>query len=244
MRDLPGVGRAAPVGQRPSSRPTGRPIPERNRGRGLRCSRRRVRLLAAVPGVLRRSPVGAVGRSLRVVEHSEVVPAVRRLARWEQGYWSLTVYERAGEAGGAFVAAGVRRRSNGIRGAAADPDRARAEAARRAGGKVRRYCAANGLSRLGTLTYGRRAAPTRCWCARMSGSSSGRCAPGWVTGRCRMCGCLSCTRTACTSTSTSRSGRSARRRRARRRGAQAAGRPAPRGWPRPGPGTAAPPGRC
>ena len=93
-----------------------------------------------------------------MLEHSEVVPAVRRLARWEQGYWSLTVYERAGEAGGAFVAAGVRRRSNGIRGAAADPDRARAEAARRAGGKVRRYCAANRLSRLGTLTYG----PPRC----------------------------------------------------------------------------------
>jgi hypothetical protein len=36
---------------------------------------------------------------------------------------------------------------------AADPERARAEAARRARGKVRRYCAANRLNRLGTLTY-------------------------------------------------------------------------------------------
>ena len=89
-----------------------------------------------------------------MVELGAVEIGVRRLARWEQGYWSLTVYDRAGEAGGAFVAAGQRRHSNGVRGAAADPDRARAEAARRAGGKVRRYCAANGLTRLGTLTYG------------------------------------------------------------------------------------------
>ncbi len=36
---------------------------------------------------------------------------------------------------------------------AADPERARLEAARRARGKVRRYCAANRLNRLGTLTY-------------------------------------------------------------------------------------------
>lgn len=36
--------------------------------------------------------------------------------------------------------------------------RARAEAARRAKTKVRRYCAANGLNKLGTLTYG----PPRC----------------------------------------------------------------------------------
>jgi hypothetical protein len=34
-----------------------------------------------------------------------------------------------------------------------EPGRALAEAERRARGKVRRYCAANGLSRLGTLTY-------------------------------------------------------------------------------------------
>ena len=34
-----------------------------------------------------------------------------------------------------------------------DPDRSRSEAARRARGRLRRYCAANGLNRLGTLTY-------------------------------------------------------------------------------------------
>ena len=36
---------------------------------------------------------------------------------------------------------------------ATDPERSRAEAARRARAKVRRYCAANRLNRLGTLTY-------------------------------------------------------------------------------------------
>ena len=36
---------------------------------------------------------------------------------------------------------------------AADPERSAAEAGRRARGKIRRYCAANGLNRLGTLTY-------------------------------------------------------------------------------------------
>lgn len=35
-----------------------------------------------------------------------------------------------------------------------NPERSRAEAARRARGRLRRYCAANGLNRLGTLTYG------------------------------------------------------------------------------------------
>jgi hypothetical protein len=42
----------------------------------------------------------------------------------------------------------------GVRGAATDPERAQAESARRARTRVRRYCAANGLSRFGTLTYG------------------------------------------------------------------------------------------
>ena len=34
-----------------------------------------------------------------------------------------------------------------------NPERSRLEAARRARGRLRRYCAANGLNRLGTLTY-------------------------------------------------------------------------------------------
>jgi len=44
------------------------------------------------------------------------------------------------------------RREHG-RGGGGDPERSRAEAARRARGRLRRYCAANGLNRLGTLTY-------------------------------------------------------------------------------------------
>lgn len=66
--------------------------------------------------------------------------------------WALSLYPEAGEAGGCFV--GTRRRPPPVaRGAAADPERARGEAARRARGRVRRYCAANRLNRLGTLTY-------------------------------------------------------------------------------------------
>jgi hypothetical protein len=60
----------------------------------------------------------------------------------------------AGEAGGSFVPV-VRRRSSlrGARGKALDPERSRQEAGRRAARELRRYCVANGLDRLGTLTY-------------------------------------------------------------------------------------------
>lgn len=75
-----------------------------------------------------------------------------RLLRWEQAYWVLNLYPTAGEASGCFVAVG-QRRGRGVRGAAADPDRAVLEAGRRARGAVRRYAAANGLTRFGTLTY-------------------------------------------------------------------------------------------
>jgi hypothetical protein len=64
----------------------------------------------------------------------------------------LTLYPGAGEAGGAFVPA-ARAHWTGVRGAAADPQRARLEAGRRRRGRLRRYCASNGLNRLGTLTY-------------------------------------------------------------------------------------------
>jgi hypothetical protein len=55
----------------------------------------------------------------------------------------------AGEAGGSF------RYSRPVRPApgGGDPERSREEAARRASGKVRRYCAEHRLNRLGTLTY-------------------------------------------------------------------------------------------
>lgn len=69
-----------------------------------------------------------------------------------QAYWSLSLYPSAGEGGGCFVPA-LRSNSVGVRGAAADPARARAEAGRRARTQLRRYCAANGLNKLGTLTY-------------------------------------------------------------------------------------------
>jgi hypothetical protein len=69
--------------------------------------------------------------------------------------WWLSVCREAREAGGSFRPS-LRPRSDGRLsgdGPAADPKRAAEEAARRARGKVRRYCAANRLNRLGTLTY-------------------------------------------------------------------------------------------
>jgi hypothetical protein len=66
--------------------------------------------------------------------------------------WLLSVFPDAGEAGGCFVSS-RRPPRVGYTGPAADPERARAEAARRARAAVRRYCAANRLNRFGTLTY-------------------------------------------------------------------------------------------
>lgn len=67
--------------------------------------------------------------------------------------WRLSVYPEAGEAAGCWQSSAPARLV--LReGPAADPERAASEAARRARGKVRRYCAANRLNRLGTLTYG------------------------------------------------------------------------------------------
>jgi hypothetical protein len=65
----------------------------------------------------------------------------------------LSVCVAAGEAGGSFRYQKPPLHSPAPPGSAADPERAAAEAARRARGKVRRYCAANRLNRLGTLTY-------------------------------------------------------------------------------------------
>jgi len=67
--------------------------------------------------------------------------------------WSLSLYPSAGEAGGSFTYS-LRPRRTYVPGTPAqDPVRARSEAARRARAKVRRYCAAHRLNRLGTLTY-------------------------------------------------------------------------------------------
>lgn len=67
--------------------------------------------------------------------------------------WSFTLYPAAGEGGGCFVSPRKPLQSYVAKGAAADPERAAAEAGRRARAKLRRYCAANLLNRLGTLTY-------------------------------------------------------------------------------------------
>lgn len=65
----------------------------------------------------------------------------------------MTVYPGAREAGGSFVGTAPVVSSTGVRGQAADPERSRVEAGRRARGRLRRYCAANRLNRFGTLTY-------------------------------------------------------------------------------------------
>lgn len=104
--------------------------------------------------------------------------------------WSLSLYPTAGEAGGSWLSGAGRREPS--RGGVPDPERSAAEAARRARGQIRRYGAANGLNRLGTLTY----AGPGCQDERESSggtwpSSSGRCAPSWASERSRICGCRS-----------------------------------------------------
>jgi hypothetical protein len=79
-------------------------------------------------------------------------PVSSLLERPDAG-WSLTVYPGAREAGGGFRSSYRPPHRVGVRGQAVDPERSRAEAGRRARGKLRRYGAQNGLNRLGTLTY-------------------------------------------------------------------------------------------
>lgn len=62
--------------------------------------------------------------------------------------WSLSLYPEAAEAGGCLVVP-----RSGESTGRPDPERARAQALRRARGKIRRYGVANRLNRLGTLTY-------------------------------------------------------------------------------------------
>ena len=74
-----------------------------------------------------------------------------KVPNWVEGRWILNLYPGAAEAGGCYV--GTARPGFGGSGWEPDPDRSAVEAARRARGHVRRYCAANRLNRLGTLTY-------------------------------------------------------------------------------------------
>lgn len=67
--------------------------------------------------------------------------------------WVLSLYPQAAEGGGCFVSSYRPQRAYVARGAARDPNRAAQEAGRRARAGLRRYCAANRLNRLGTLTY-------------------------------------------------------------------------------------------
>jgi hypothetical protein len=70
-----------------------------------------------------------------------------------QAGWHLNLYPGAFEAGGSFQAA-RRATSTYVPGMpAADPERARQEAGRRARTRLRRYCVANGLNGPVTLTY-------------------------------------------------------------------------------------------
>ena len=67
------------------------------------------------------------------------------------GGWTFLLYPEAAEGGGNLRPA--RREPVGRQRRSPIPERSAADAARRARGKVRRYCAANRLNRLGTLTY-------------------------------------------------------------------------------------------
>ncbi len=67
-----------------------------------------------------------------------------------ESLWVLSLYPLAGEGGGCLSV----RRMTVPSGRRPDPARSRAEAGRRARGKLRRYCAANVLNRHATLTYG------------------------------------------------------------------------------------------
>jgi hypothetical protein len=68
-----------------------------------------------------------------------------------RGWWLLRLYPEAGEGGGSFFSGAAW--FDGEPGPAAWPADSRDVAVRRARAHVRRYCAANRLNRLGTLTY-------------------------------------------------------------------------------------------
>ena len=78
--------------------------------------------------------------------------SLARLARPDAG-WHFSLYPDAGEGGGSFRYS-VRRVPEFVAaGSGKDPARSSEEAGRRARANVRRYCAANRLNRLGTLTF-------------------------------------------------------------------------------------------
>jgi hypothetical protein len=74
-----------------------------------------------------------------------------RLGLWRwRAHWALTLYPDAHEGSGQFQATSRLREASAGGG---ESERSAQEGARRARVKIRRYCAANELNRLGTLTY-------------------------------------------------------------------------------------------
>jgi len=73
--------------------------------------------------------------------------------RLDVAHFTLSLYPDAREGGGTFVPTLPYARGFGIKGHALDPERSAQEAARRARGHIRRYCATHQLNRLGTLTF-------------------------------------------------------------------------------------------
>ena len=72
-----------------------------------------------------------------------------KLVGVSQAYWGASLFPDAGEGVAVFHSADTRPKG----GFGGDPEESRKVAVRRARTQVRRYCAANRLNRLGTLTY-------------------------------------------------------------------------------------------
>lgn len=79
-------------------------------------------------------------------------PSIVPLMRPDSG-WRFSLYPDAGEGGGSFQGSTRRVPDFVSRGFAKDPERSAEEAGRRARANLRRYCSANRLNRLGTLTF-------------------------------------------------------------------------------------------
>jgi hypothetical protein len=89
--------------------------------------------------------------SLSVAEGLSRLDEATKLVREDRRLWVFRLFPDAGEGGGSWVWVG--RQTGPPEGLVPDVERARTEAERRARSKLRRYVAANRLTRLITLTY-------------------------------------------------------------------------------------------